>query len=177
MNANLPSTDPAPVVAGLPDDACLTDQEERLYALLIRLLKMASLMATPMKVGVCDPAGVTPNEAKTLMALAGEGPMAGHDLVTINGMAPMNVSRAIASLRDRGWLVDAVDPENRRRRPVCLTEAGEEAYRAMMPSLTGLASDVLSALTQRQQREMIGLTDIVLERLAAWTGPEGGEEG
>jgi len=142
--------------------------EDGLTPLLIGLLKLCSMIGDPMKVGVCDPAGASTNEVKVVMALAGEGPLAGHDLVHITAMSAMNVSRAIAGCKARGWVEDFNDPDNRRRRPVRLTSAGEAAYRQMQPMLHDVAQSLLGKLTLRQRREMSHLTDLVLRRIAEW---------
>lgn len=142
--------------------------QDGLTDLLIGLLKLCSLIGDPMKVGVCDPVGASTNEVKVVMALAGEGPLAGHDLVHITALSAMNVSRAIAGCKERGWVEDFNDPENRRRRPVRLTEAGQSAYRRMQPMLHDVAESLLGKLTVRQRREMGHLTGLVLRRIAEW---------
>ena len=115
--------------------------EEGLTDLLVQLLKLCSLMAEPMKQGVCDPAEASTHEIKVVMALAGEGPLAGHDLVHINGATPMNVSRAIASCKARGWVEDHNDPDNRRRRPVRLSRLPwAPAFRQPLLLLPGLTA-------------------------------------
>lgn len=138
------------------------------YLLLIRLLKLGSFINGPMKDGVCDPCGVTPIETKVLMALAGEGDLAGHDLVEIMGIPAMNVSRALAALRDRGWIEDSFDPENRRRRPVRLSDKGRAQYEQMTPAIDALAMDLLGSLTDRQKRDLAVLSDKVIASMAAW---------
>lgn len=145
-----------------------TSEHNDRYNLLIRLLKLGSFINGPMKDGVCDPIGVTQIETKVLMALAGEGDLAGHDLVEIMGVPAMNVSRALATLRDRGWIEDCVDPENRRRRPVRLSAAGRVRYEEMTPAIDALARDLLGGLTERQQRELAALSDKVIASMAAW---------
>ena len=115
----------APLAASQLDDS---------FDLLVRLLKLGSFINSPMKDGVCDPLGISQIELKVMMALAGEGALAGHDLVEIMGVPAMNVSRALATLRDKGWIEDAQDPENRRRRPVRLSAAGEQAYARTLPA-------------------------------------------
>lgn len=137
--------------------------------LMIRLLKLGSFINTPMKEAVCDPADVTPTELKVMMALAGEGALAGHDLVGIMGMPPMNVSRAIATLKERGWVQDAHDPENRRRRPVALTMEGEDAYRAIEGQIDALASSLLAGVGKRQAQAFSATADTVIDALAEWT--------
>jgi DNA-binding MarR family transcriptional regulator len=137
-------------------------------ALLIRLLKLGSFINTPMKDGVCDPAGVSQIEVKVLMALAGEGPLAGHDLVEIMGVPAMNVSRAIAALKLRGWIEDTADPDNRRRKPVRLTEAGREAHENLAPALAAMAAALVGSLSPKQKRDLAALSDRVIASMAGW---------
>jgi DNA-binding MarR family transcriptional regulator len=138
------------------------------FDLLIRLLKLGSFINGPMKDGVCDPSGVSQIELKVLMALAGEGDLAGHDLVEIMGVPAMNVSRALATLRDRGWIEDTTDPENRRRKPVRLTADGIQVYQALLPAVETVANAVLGGLTPRQQREFAAISDKLIAAMTDW---------
>lgn len=138
------------------------------FDLLIRLLKLGSFINGPMKDGVCDPSGVSQIELKVMMALAGEGDLAGHDLVEIMGVPAMNVSRALATLRTRGWIEDTVDPDNRRRKPVRLTAAGTQAYQALLPAVETVAEAILGGLTPRQQREFAALSDKLIAAMTDW---------
>lgn len=135
---------------------------------LIRLLKLGSFVNGPMKDGVCDPTGVSQIELKVMMALAGEGDLAGHDLVEIMGVPAMNVSRAIAALRERGWIEDAVDPDNRRRRPVRLSAAGRSAYDRLRPAVDAVAVALLGGLSAAQQRQFAALADRVIAAMTQW---------
>lgn len=137
-------------------------------ALLIRVLKLASFVNLPMKEAVCDPAGIGATEMKVMMALAGEGALAGHDLVGIMGVPAMNVSRALASMRERGWIEDASDPDNRRRKPVRLSGAGWELYNRMTPDVAALAESLVGKLTARQQREFSAIADTLIDRMTDW---------
>src|SRR5688572_29336303 len=118
----------------------LTESGPSDLALLIRLLKLGSLINTPMVDGVCEPSGISQIKLKVLMALSGEGELAGHDLVEIMGMPAMNVSRALAALRARRWIEDCADPDNRRRKPVRLTPAGRDAFDRLAPLLGTVAA-------------------------------------
>ncbi len=138
------------------------------FGLLVRLLKLGSFINAPMKEGVCDPSGISQIELKVMMALAGEGALAGHDLVEIMGVPAMNVSRALATLRDKGWIEDAQDPENRRRRPVRLSAAGEAAYAQSLPAAQQVAQDLLAGLSPKQLRDLAALSDKVIANMTAW---------
>ena len=149
----------APLAASQLDDS---------FDLLVRLLKLGSFINSPMKDGVCDPLGISQIELKVMMALAGEGALAGHDLVEIMGVPAMNVSRALATLRDKGWIEDAQDPENRRRRPVRLSAAGEQAYARTMPAAQQVADDLVGSLSPKQRRDLALLSDKVIANMTAW---------
>ncbi|HEY6869026.1 MAG TPA: MarR family transcriptional regulator [Novosphingobium sp.] len=136
--------------------------------LLLKLLKLGSFVSGPMRDGVCEPAGLALADLRALMALAGEGPLAGHDLVEITGLTAMNISRVLAGLRERGWIEDAVDPDNRRRKPVTLTPAGEAAYRATLPDFEQVAEALLERLSARDRRSLGRLTDLVVGELVRW---------
>lgn len=137
-------------------------------ALLIRLLKLGSLVNAPMKEGVCDPAGISQIELKVMMALAGEGALAGHDLVNIMGVPAMNVSRAIAALKERGWVEDALDAANRRRKPVRLSAAVVDRYADLAPALEGVAEALVGGLTAAQQRQFAAASDKVIHAMSEW---------
>lgn len=138
------------------------------FDLLVRLLKLGSFVNGPMKDGVCDPSGVSQIELKVMMALAGEGDLAGHDLVEIMGVPAMNVSRALATLRDKGWIEDAHDPDNRRRRPVRLSAMGQAAYDRTLPAAQQVADDLLGNLSARQRRDLAMLSDRVIANMTSW---------
>lgn len=135
-------------------------------ALLIRLLKLGSLINTPMIDGVCGPSGISQIELKVLMALSGEGQLAGHDLVGIMGMPAMNVSRAIALLRRRGWIEDFADRNNRRRRPVRLTAAGEAACEQIAPLIEDVAAALVGRLDKAERKRLAQIADKLIVAMA-----------
>lgn len=144
------------------------DAPDVCFEQLVRLLKLGSFVNGPMKDGVCDPSGISQIELKVIMALAGEGDLAGHDLVEIMGVPAMNVSRSLAALRDRGWIAEVQDQDNRRRRPVRLTDAGWAAYRQVLPAVEDVARALLGSLSPKQQREFAALSDKIIAAMTAW---------
>lgn len=137
-------------------------------AALIRLLKMSSFINSPMKDAVVDPSGVSQVEVKVLLALSGEGALAGHDLVEIMGVPAMNVSRALAALREKGWIEDAIDPDNRRRRPVRLSAAGQAEYERLHPAVEAVAQALLGSLSSAQQRQFAVISDKIIDAMVQW---------
>lgn len=142
--------------------------EEPPFDQLVRLLKLGSFVNSPMKDGVCDPSGLSQIELKVMMALAGEGDLAGHDLVEIMGVPAMNVSRALATLRARDWIEEAVDPDNRRRKPVRLTAAGRAEYERLHPAVDAVAHALLGGLSPAQQRQFAAISDKIIAAMTQW---------
>jgi DNA-binding MarR family transcriptional regulator len=150
----------------LPNSA--GDGAEPTFEQLVRLLKMASFVNSPMKDGVCDPSGINQIELKVMMALAGEGELAGHDLVEIMGVPAMNVSRALGALREKGWIEDAVDPDNRRRKPVRLRQAGKAEYERLHPAVEAVALALLGGLSPAQQRQFAAISEKIIAAMTQW---------
>lgn len=136
--------------------------------LLVQLLKQASLISRPMVEGVANPNGISPNELRIVMCLGGEGAMAGHDITEVMGILPMNVSRALASLKARGWIEDVVDATNRRRKPVQLSAAGLDAYRAMTPDVGIVADHLLGDLSAAERAALRRISIKVIKRMEDW---------
>jgi DNA-binding MarR family transcriptional regulator len=114
--------------------------------LLVGLLKMCSLVNRPMDMGVASHHGLSLNELRVMMCLSGEGVLAGHEISDLMSIPPMNVSRALVQLLEKGWVEPVVDESNRRRKPVRISGAGWEAYRAMTPDIRAVADQLLDPL-------------------------------
>jgi DNA-binding MarR family transcriptional regulator len=136
--------------------------------LLVQLLKLSSLINRPMEDGVAEVKGIALNELKIMMCLGGEGALAGHDITEIMAISPMNVSRALSSLVERGWVELAVDPANRRRKPFQLSQTGWRAQRGMMPNVGGVADYLLGKLTANERATMMRVSDKIIGRMADW---------
>ena len=132
------------------------------------MLRFATLINSPMRDGVAIPAGVAPNELKIIIALGGEGERAGHELAELMGMQPMNVSRALATLSERGWVEEVIDHNNRRRKPHRLSEAGWRAYRDMGPRIEEVATFLFSTLEPNERAGMSAVLDKLYDQVMGW---------
>jgi len=136
--------------------------------LLMAILMLGAFVNTPMNDGVCVPTGISRNEIKIIMSLQGTGSMAGHDFVELIGMAPMNVSRSLRQLKERGWIEDVPDPENRRRKPVRLTAKGISACDQFQPDFEKLAEALVGSLTKPQKAQFYRATRKILANMGDW---------
>lgn len=138
--------------------------------LLIDLLKLGTFIGTPMREGVADPMGLTATDLRIVLALGGEGELAGHDLSEIMGVPPMNVSRAIAALSERGLVEPGANRTNRRRKPVRLTPAGEALFAQTMPAMERVGADLFKGVPQRDRDAFRRVAASVLARIGRWGG-------
>jgi DNA-binding MarR family transcriptional regulator len=136
--------------------------------LLVQLLKQASLISRPMIEGVAAPNGLSANELRIIMCLGGEGALAGHEISATMAIPPMNVSRAVATLVERGWVETVTDPANRRRKPVQLSAAGWERYRALIPDVATVATELLGGLTATERTMLARISAKTIARIESW---------
>lgn len=139
-------------------------------ALLVDLLKLGTFIGTPMREGVADPLGLTTTDLRIVLALGGEGELAGHDLSEIMGVPPMNVSRAIAALMQRGLVEPGANRRNRRRKPVRLTAAGQELFAQTIPALAHVGADLFKGVPARDREAFRRVAAAVLARIGRWGG-------
>ena len=144
--------------------------DESAQGLLVDLLKLASLINAPMREGVADPSGLTRTELQILLGLAGEGALAGHDLSEVMGLAPMNVSRALAALSSQGLVEPDGDHTGRRRKPMRLTEAGRRKIDQVLPDMNDIAEMLLGALSSRERSAFQASARKVIARMTDWMG-------
>jgi DNA-binding MarR family transcriptional regulator len=151
--------DPRPGVVAVDFDADAS--------LLVDLLKLATFIGTPMREGVADPLGLTATDLRVILALGGEGELAGHDLSEIMGVPPMNVSRALASLLERKLVEPGHDPANRRRKPFRLTGAGADVFRRTAPALTKVGSNLFAGVSPEDRESFHRAAQAVIARMTA----------
>lgn len=151
----------APAVEGVAIDGDV--------AMLVDLLKLATFIGGPMREGVADPMGITATDLRIVLALGGEGELAGHELSEIMGVAPMNVSRAITGLAQRGLIEPGLDRSNRRRKPVRLTTEGERLFSDTIPAMAKVGADLFKGVSQRDREAFRRVAAAVLARIGRWS--------
>lgn len=151
--------------AGSPDGDAPRPSFSGEVALLVDLLKLGTFIGTPMREGVAEPMGLTNTDLRIVLALGGEGELAGHELSDIMGVPPMNVSRAIAALTQRGLVEPGQDKSNRRRKPVRLTGAGQQLFAQTIPSMSRVGNDLFKGVSQRDRDAFRRVAAAVLARI------------
>lgn len=87
------------------------------------------------------------------------------ELTEALGMDAGYCARSLAKLEEKGFLVQARNPADRRARMVTLTEAGEKVFRASYDLFAQWDAQILKDLTPSQKAELMGtLKKIAAER-------------
>lgn len=135
-----------------------------LRALPFRLLKLTNLISRPFFGEIARDSHLTLNEWRTLFVLANHPGISAVEISAHTGLLPMNISRALASLRKSGRVTEVPDPRDLRRSLMSLTEEGVVAYK----SIAGVAkqhTDRLFADIPPEQLEAFGaVVDHLIER-------------
>lgn len=141
--------------------------------LLIDVLKVATRVAAPMIDAVADPEGLSKTELRIVLALGGEGPMAGHELAHMLALQPMNISRALATLAKMQLVQQIDNAENRRRKPFALTDDGQEKFEALMPRMAEAGNWIFATLSAKERSVIGPLLKKLDAHLMEWETPEG----
>lgn len=98
-----------------------------------RLARLADAMSRDFAQAYRARLGLTRPEWRTLATLGQYGTMTATEIGAHSAMHKTKVSRAVAALEARRWLVRRADAQDRRVERLCLSKAGERAYRDMVP--------------------------------------------
>ncbi len=72
-----------------------------------------------------------------------------------SAMHKTKVSRAVAELERRKWLIRRQDPADRRVEHLTLTKAGAAVYRELVPLAKAFEASILQTLPRREQKALL----------------------
>jgi DNA-binding MarR family transcriptional regulator len=100
-------------------------------------------------------------EYHTLAILQGRGTMIVGDIQRLLGVLPAQMSRVIRSLEDRPLPLIAcrINPQDKRKIDVGMTEAGEKAVRDYQSVRVHRIAELLQDLTDAEQESLVHLLD------------------
>lgn len=133
--------------------------------LLYRLLKLSNLVMRPFFVQRAGAYRMNANELRVLMTLAPMGEAASHQLCEVAGLHPMNVSRAVSTLRRQGRIEERRDQDNRRRKLLRLTTAGQRVFDEVMPDATVAATRLFGGMDDQALRQFSAIIDRLTENV------------
>lgn len=103
-------------------------------------------------------------EWRIIAALGIQRSMSAKELVTYTSLEKMQVSRAIARLRNDDMLYQQEDSNDRRYHLLSLTDKGKVTYRKIVPLALAREEFILSALTEEEQEQLLSLMEKVHDK-------------
>ncbi|MER8819574.1 MarR family transcriptional regulator [Mesorhizobium sp. M0991] len=112
-----------------------------------RLYRLADAVSREFSRIYKDRHGLTRPEWRTFAGLGQHGTMTATALGEQSAMHKTKVSRAVAELERRRWLIRTPDEKDRRVEHLTLTKAGVAAYREMVPLAKAFERELLARLS------------------------------
>lgn len=119
----------------------------RLSVIEIAVSKAISLLYT-------DRLGLSQSEWRTFAALGDLQPAAGVEIARYTGLDKMQITRAIAVLTDRSFVMRIADEDDKRRMVLHLTAQGIRTLRDMVPKARAREEFILATLTDTERQTL-----------------------
>src|SRR5262245_32413726 len=116
-----------------------------------RLNRLADAVSRELAMLYKDRYGLTRPEWRTLATLGQFGTMTASAVSRHSTMHKNKVSRAVAELERRRWLLRKTDPGDRRIEHLALTVAGRKVYRELVPIARDFEARLLQKLDGRDR--------------------------
>ena len=142
-------------VAGQPEpqDKALADSETGQHVVevdpldtLQRFVKLHHMMLSAYSEYTETQYAINMNEYRVLMVVGRLGVTASHELAEKTGINIMSISRTVSALEERCILNVEIDPENRRRKLLRLTQQGDDLYNTVRPMADRVADYIFGSL-------------------------------
>ncbi|MET1415062.1 MarR family winged helix-turn-helix transcriptional regulator [Roseibium sp. HPY-6] len=105
--------------------------------------------------------GIGIPEWRVIAMLGERGAMTARDISVATSMHKTKVSRAVAALENRDFVIRVKNPEDMREQTLRLTATGTSVYEDLIPKALAYSNELQSALTSEQRL----LLNDVFERL------------
>jgi DNA-binding MarR family transcriptional regulator len=116
-----------------------------------RLNRLADAISREFSRIYRDRHGLTRPEWRTLAGLGQYGTMTATAIGEQSAMHKTKVSRAVAELERRNWLVRKPDPADRRVEHLTLTKTGKAVYRELVPLAKAYEAEMLAQMNEAER--------------------------
>jgi len=131
-----------------------------------RLNRLADTVSREFSQLYRDRLGISRPEWRTLATLGEFGTMTATEIGARSAMHKTKVSRAVAALEERKWLLRTPDEKDRRVERLELTKAGHCAYQDMAPIALAFQADLLERLGGADAETLLRAVDRLEHSLA-----------
>jgi DNA-binding MarR family transcriptional regulator len=122
-----------------------------------RLARIAEHVSREFSTVYLERYGLSRAEWRCLATLGQFGAVTATDIAAHSAMHKTKVSRAIAGLDRRGWIIRAADNQDRRMEHLSLTDAGGGAYEDIVPLARNFERDLRVEIGGRAAHLLAGV--------------------
>ena len=143
---------------------------EKMAEDILELTKVAAVARSKVASGQTD---VTESEFLALDLLARRQPLTIGDIQKDIGVVPAQMSRIIRAMEAReggAYIRCSINPQDRRRIDVVLTDRGRETHQAYRTSRLSSIIEILSTLTTEDRVQFVRILGKIHERIAQSLG-------
>lgn len=130
-----------------------------------KVRQLAVRVASTMARSYSRPHGIGIPAFRIILRLGFLGSASLVGLAEASGMDPAVVSRTVEKLEAKGLLNREWHPEDKRRRVLSLSEAGEKLHAQLMPIAYEFQEELVDGLSKKETAELNRLLDLLLLRV------------
>jgi DNA-binding MarR family transcriptional regulator len=103
-------------------------------------------------------------------------PLSAREVAARTAMDKVQVSRAVASLLQKGFALQATDRQDRRRSKLALSASGSRVYARIVPLAQAAEAELLSVLALSERESLSALLDKLSAHAATLAQQRKGDE-
>lgn len=138
--------------------------ERPVFADIMTLQRIGNLLSKPFFQKYAKRHKLTLNEWRVVVVVHDRPGTAGHEVGRLAGLIPMNVSRAVASLKKAGRIRAEPDPTNRRQHSLYLTEEGELLFERIYPKARAQAEKLFEIFDKNEKQQFSDMLQRLYQR-------------
>jgi len=114
--------------------------------------------------------GVIRPELTVLMCVSFRRDVHARDICEVTEQPSNTVSRAVASLENKGYISRTRDTVDTRRQVLNITDAGQAAHDQIIAEFQNAETRLLATLNEEEQSELLRLLDKISRSVDHWKG-------
>ncbi|MEO1344883.1 MAG: MarR family transcriptional regulator [Pseudomonadota bacterium] len=137
-----------------------------------RINFVANFFTGPVYRNLSDKFGITRPEFVILYCLRHMPGLVAQDICRVTGQPKNSISRAVSDLLKKGYVQRSIDPEDKRAKPLTLTEAGRTILDNLSPIVKVRQDAMRAALTDNEMAQFDRLIRKLVFAMPGWVKPD-----
>lgn len=137
-----------------------------------RINFVANFFTGPVYRQLGEQYGITRPEFVILYCLEHMPGLVAQDICRVTGQPKNSISRAVSDLLNKGYIQRGTDPEDKRAKPLTLSQAGQTMLDQVKPIVKARQDAMRAALTDEELAQFDALIRKMVFSMPNWVKPE-----